>query len=105
MTDFMDMFPSGRVEHIGVNDECSKWISAVIIDKDMTEGGATLVALHGFLDNICSFAPIVEHLSRETPVSKIILMDLPGHGVPSTPTGGSIRSLTTPSMSSLPWIP
>lgn len=64
-------------------------IAAAIIENPSQREGFTLVALHGFLDNMCSFAPIVEHLCAETPVSQIVLMDLPGHGHSSHSTSGN----------------
>ena len=46
--------------------------------NDSCEQGLPVLALHGWLDNAMSFAPIAQKLLQVTP--EIIAVDLPGHG-------------------------
>ena len=54
-------------------------------------GGPRVIALHGWLDNAASFAPLLPHLSE----LDLLLLDLPGHGRSAHLPSGAEYGLTT----------
>ena len=46
--------------------------------QERGSGATTIIAVHGWLDNLNSFSPLAERLSE---AFKFISLDLPGHGI------------------------
>ncbi|WP_261815664.1 alpha/beta fold hydrolase [Vibrio gallicus] len=49
---------------------------------------ATVLLLHGWLDNAASFEPLIESMQRIQPQFEYIALDLPGHGLSSHSQSG-----------------
>jgi pimeloyl-ACP methyl ester carboxylesterase len=66
-----------NVQGFNVQREVSLTGGDLVIQEWGPESGPVIVCLHGWLDNLASFYPLADKLSRHF---RLILVDLPGHG-------------------------